>query len=230
MRHTLTLKSKDQVTHDTVHLVFDRPDGYEFHPGQANHWGLDIPGFEHAGKPFTMISLPEEDRLDFIIKVYDTAANPDHDGVTERIGAMEPGDRVFVDEPSGDIRDEGPGVFIAGGAGITPFVPLLRARQAAGTLDGCTLIYANKAERDIILRDTWEAMEELRSIFVTSEEKDQPNGRIDAGFIDEMTGFDNRFYVCGPPPMMRSVIADLRAYGVGDANIIVEKKWLNGDA
>lgn len=39
-------------------------------------------------------------------------------------------------------------------------------------------------------------------------------------------GFDERFYDCGPPPMMKSVIADLRAAGVPDERIVVETKWL----
>ncbi|RAH98903.1 flavodoxin reductase [Acuticoccus sediminis] len=229
MLYTLTLQRITPVTPDTVHLVFDRPAGYDFLPGQANHWGLDIPGFRDAGKPFTITSLPDQDRLEFVIKIYNTAEHPDHDGVTERIGRLKPGDKVFVDGPSGDIRDRGPGVFVAGGAGVTPFIPILLQRQRAGEVGGSTLIFSNKCEADIILRDTWESMDGLRSIFVTTEE-DGPLHRdeIDAGFIDEMVGFDNRFYVCGPPPMMRAVIADLRAYGVPEEQIVVESKWLEG--
>ena len=229
MNHTLTLQSKEHVTHDTVHLVFDRPAGYHFRPGQASHWGLDVPGFRDAGKPFTITSLPDQDQLDFIIKIYNTADHPDHDGVTERIGQLLPGDRVFVDDPSGDIRDEGPGVFVAGGAGVTPFIPIILERERNNGMRGCALMYSNKTEDDIILRETWEAIGGLRTIFVTTDASGpHPQRKIDAAFIDEMVGFDNRFYVCGPPSMMKAVIHDLRAYGVPDEQIIVEKKWLEG--
>lgn len=224
MNHTLTLRSKSQITHDTVRLEFERPQGFDFVPGQATHWGLDVPGLEDAGNPFTITSLPDEDRLEFVIKVYDVASNPDHDGVTQRIGKLQPGERVFVDAPSGDIHDAGPGVFVAGGAGITPFIPILKGRARRRAVDGCTLIYSNKREADIILRQTWDAMDELNTIYVNTE--GEAAGRIDAGFIDEMVGFENRFYVCGPPSMMQTVVADLRAYGVADDKIIVEKDWL----
>lgn len=225
MDHTLTLKSKAPVTHDTVLLEFDRPPGFDFVPGQATHWGLDVPGMETVGRPFTITSLPSEDRLEFVIKVYPRATHPDHDGVTERIGQMQPGEKVFVDTPSGDIRDAGPGVFVAGGAGITPFIPILKDRARRQALEGCTLIYSTKSEADIILRGAWEAMDGLNTLYVTTETPGDAN-RIDAAFIDEMVSFDNRFYVCGPPPMMQSVIADLRAYGVGDQDIIAEREWL----
>lgn len=79
MVHTLTLQTIAPVTHDTMHLVFDRPPGYHFVPGQANHWSLDADGFRDAGKPFTITSLPDQDRLEFVIKTYKVAQNPDHD-------------------------------------------------------------------------------------------------------------------------------------------------------
>ena len=230
MDHTLTLREIRPVTHDTVHLVFDRPEGYDFRAGQANRWGLDVDGMRDAGKPFTITSLPDEDRLEFVVKTYPVAEHPEHDGVTERIGKMEAGEQVFVGDPYGDIRDEGPGVFVAGGAGVTPFIPILEARRRAGTLAGCTLLYSNKAERDIILRETWDAMraDGLTVHYTVTEEEDGPfpNRQTDAAYIRETTGLDHRFYVCGPPPMMKAVIADLRDAGVPDDRITVETKWL----
>lgn len=229
LTYTLTLQEIQPITHDTVHMTFDRPAGYDWIPGQANHWNLPIDGFRDAGKPFTMINLPSTPGMEFIVKVYDTEKHPDHDGFTEQLGMMRPGDIVTVDEPSGDIRDEGSGVFIAGGAGITPMIAILRKRQANGGLDGCTLIFSNKTEQDIIWRGRFQAMEGLRTIFTTTEERAEGlhHGEVDADFINDTVGFDNRFYVCGPPPMMKGVIADLREHGVPEASIVVEKKWLS---
>jgi ferredoxin-NADP reductase len=230
MTHTLTLQDIRHVTHDTVHLTFDRPEGYDFRAGQANRWGLDVEGMRDAAKPFTITSLPDEPRLEFVVKTYPVAQHPEHDGVTERIGKMEAGERIFVGDPYGDIRDEGPGVFVAGGAGVTPFIPILKARRREGTLGGCTLLYSNKAERDIILRETWDAMEAdgLAVRYTVTEEEDGPfpKRQTDAALIRETTGLDHRFYVCGPPPMMKAVIADLRDAGVPDDRITVETKWL----
>ncbi|WMS42280.1 FAD-binding oxidoreductase [Acuticoccus sp. MNP-M23] len=229
MTHTLTLQSRENLTHDVVHLTFDRPAGYDFTPGQANHWDLPVDGMRDAGKPFTITSLPDENHLQFVIKTYRVAENPDHDGGSEHIGTMEPGATVEVDDPSGDISDKGAGVFIAGGAGITPFIPILRARAANNTLEGCTLVYSNKTERDIILREEWEGMTGLQTIFTVTDHEGSPlpKGQIDAEFLKRTLGnLDHRFYVCGPPSMMKAVIADLRDNGVPDDRIVVETKWL----
>lgn len=230
MPHTITLREIAHVTHDTVHLSFDRPEGYDWTPGQANRWALDLDGFRDADKPFTITSLPGDEGLEFVVKCYPVAEHPDHDGVTERIERMSPGERAIVGEPYGDIADRGPGVIVAGGAGITPYIPILEARRRAGELTGFTLVYSNKAERDIILRETWDAMAgeglKVRYTLTDQEGGPFPHRQIDADYLGETVGFDRTFYVCGPPPMMKAVVADLRDRGVPDERIVVETKWL----
>ena len=44
MTHRLTLRRIEPVTHDVNRLVFDRPDGYDFTPGQATLMRLDRDG------------------------------------------------------------------------------------------------------------------------------------------------------------------------------------------
>ncbi|MEM6914265.1 MAG: flavodoxin reductase, partial [Pseudomonadota bacterium] len=178
---------------------------------------------------FTMTSLPEDPDISFVVKIYDTSEYPEHSGLTEAVGKMAPGDKVFATEPFGDLRDQGPGVLIAGGAGITPFIPILRARQNMKALDGFILIYANKTESDIILRRHFEEMRGLNTVFITNEERAEglPFGMVDEEFIRQATGFDHRFYVCGPPPMMEDVIDTLRDNGVATPDLVLEEGWLD---
>ncbi|MCQ8185140.1 hypothetical protein [Parvularcula maris] len=227
--HVLTLRKTEKVTHDTYHLTTTRPEGYDFVPGQANHWGIERGGFRDASKPFTITSLPGEEHLEFVIKSYPTNQYPDHDGFTELIPDMQPGERIYVDEAGGDIRDRGRGIFVAGGAGVTPFIPILKARAQRGELDGCTLLYSNKTEADIILRDLWEGMGGLETVFTLTEEAHSrlPKKQTDRELLQQnLRDHHEKVYVCGPPPMMKSVIADLRAMGVGEDRIVVEEKWL----
>ena len=222
MTHTLTLQSISPVTHDTHHLVFDRPDGIAFTPGQAVDLSLDRDGWRDEQRPFTFTSVPSERTLDFVIKSY-----PDHDGVTEQIGKLSPGDRVLIEDPWGAIQDRGGrGVFIAGGAGVTPFIAILRARLAeAGTLDGCTLIFSNATEKDIILRDSFEGMEGLNCVFtVTDQTKAEVRtSRIDQAFLADHVGDDvEAYYICGPDPMIDDMKRALRALGVEDERIVTE--------
>ncbi|MHA6326804.1 FAD-binding oxidoreductase [Roseivivax sp. CAU 1753] len=221
MSHTLTLKSIDPVTHDTHHLVFDRPEGFDFEPGQAVDLALDRDGWRDKQRPFTFTSLPDDDTLEFVIKSY-----PDHDGVTEQIGRMQAGDRVIIDDPWGAISDQGAGWFIAGGAGVTPFIAILKQRlRDNGTLEGSTLIFSNKAERDIILRDTFEQMTGLTCVFTVTEQSDSPlcMGKIGREMLAQhVTPGEGVCYVCGPDAMLDDISAALKDIGVQDADIVTE--------
>ncbi len=216
----LVLKRIEPVTHDTYHLVFDRPGGFEYSPGQGVELALLKDGWEDKGRAFTPVSLPHEPTLEFVIKTY-----PDRHGVTGQIGTMKPGDKVVMDGPFGAISDKGAGVFIAGGAGVTPMIALLRKRlHDHGTLEGSTLLFANKTERDIIWRDKFEAMQGLTTAFVVDEPgASVPQQRLDRDYLRQFVMADSHCYLCGPPPMMDAVRGALHDLGVKDAQIIEEE-------
>ncbi|CAM4173873.1 FAD-binding oxidoreductase [Palleronia rufa] len=222
--YTMTLKEKSPVTHDVYRLVFDRPKGFTFESGQCTHWALDRDGWRDEDRPFTMTSQPEEDdRVEFVIKSY-----PDHDGVTKKIPGLEPGAQVIADEPDGAITDHGAGVFIAGGAGVTPYIPILRRRAKDGTLDGCTLIFSNKTEKDIILREEWEAMDGLRCVFTVTDQDDAAveTGKVDEGFLKRhLDDLDQPFYICGPRQMVDDIRDALKSIGVAEDRIVTENGW-----
>ncbi|WP_415183374.1 FAD-binding oxidoreductase [Phaeovulum sp.] len=220
MPYELTLKQIEPVTPDTHHLVFERPEGFTYAPGQGVELFVLKDGWDDKGRPFTPVSLPEEPTLEFVIKSY-----PDRNGVTKQIGALQPGDKVMMKGPFGAISDKGPGVFIAGGAGVTPMIAILRKRlHEHGTLQGSTLVFANKTEADIIWRKKFEAMKGLTTAFVVDEAgASVPQQRVDADYLRQFVGPDSRCYLCGPPPMMKAVRAALHDLGVTDGQIIEEK-------
>lgn len=226
MSRKLTLQSIEPVTHDVNHLVFDRPEGLDFVPGQAIDMALDKEGWREERRPFTFTSLPGQDRLEFVIKSYPESADG-HDGVTERIGRMQPGDAVLVEEPWGAIEDKGDGVFIAGGAGVTPFIAILRKKlEERGTLDGNTLVFSNKTEADIILRETFEEMPGLKTVFLVTDEEASPLHReqIDDKLLAQVvTPARDVCYVCGPDAMLDDMAKALRDIGVAEDRIVTEE-------
>ena len=226
MSRKLVLRSIEPVTHDTHHLVFDRPKDFAFEPGQAVDMALDRDGWRDERHPFTMTSLPGEKTLEFVIKSYPESAEG-HTGMTRRIGRMSPGDAVLVEEPWGAIRDEGDGVFIAGGAGITPFIAILKAKlEKAGTLEGNTLVFSNRTEADIILRDSFHKMPGLKPVFVVTGEPDSPlhRDKIDVALLsDHVVPGRDTCYVCGPDAMLDDMTADLRRIGVPEDDIVTEE-------
>lgn len=76
---------------------------------------------ERKKRPFTFTSLNDNSFLEFTIKIYN-----DHEGVTKQLGLLKTGDKLLIDDVWGAIEYKGPGYFIAGAAGLTPFIAILR--------------------------------------------------------------------------------------------------------
>ena len=111
------------VTHNVRRYTLEKPAGYSFKPGQATEVSLDEEGWRDKKHPFTFTALADAPNLEFTIKSYfDTGG----DGVTERLYGYKPGQSLILRDVWGTITYKGPGVFIAGGAGVTPFIAILR--------------------------------------------------------------------------------------------------------
>ncbi|SFS19473.1 flavodoxin reductase [Yoonia litorea] len=222
MSYTLTLQDIAQVTPDTYQLTFNRPEDFTFEAGQATELAIQKDGIRDEGRPFTMTSRPNDPHLEFVIKSY-----PDHDGVTAKVPDLAMTDQVIASEPFGAITDHGTGVFIAGGAGVTPFVSILRTQQQKG--EGTSkLIFANKTPEDIILKETWQSMANVDETFVVSE-GDVPEarqGQVNKAMLEELVADKEQpFYICGPGEMVNDVRDALKDMGVKKENIITEEGW-----
>lgn len=224
MAHTLTITDINEVTHDVRQITLEKPDGFEFEPGQATEVAIDKEGWRDEKRPFTFTSLNEDDHLQFVIKVY-----PDHDGVTEQIGKLEVGDSLIVDETWGTIQYRGEGVFLAGGAGVTPFIAILRDLHKQGKVGSNKLIFSNKTEKDIILKEEFEEILGDQFINVITDEKPDGDhvfldGFIDKDFLEEqISNFDQPFYVCGPTPFNEAIMDYLKELGADPEALVFEE-------
>src|SRR5215212_9664400 len=97
---------------------------------------------------FTFTGLREWKHLEFTIKIY-----THHNGVTNQMGRMNANSELILHDVFGAIQYKGPGVFIAAGAGVTPFIAILRDLHLHKKLKGVRLICSNKTSRDVILAD-----------------------------------------------------------------------------
>ncbi|SEM59218.1 hypothetical protein SAMN04488003_10234 [Loktanella fryxellensis] len=222
MTHTLTLRSIAPVTHDTWHLTFDRPDAFRFKAGQATHFALDKDGWRDEDRAFTMTSQPDADGVEFVIKSY-----PDHDGVTDQIPEMSPGDKVLAEDPAGAITDHGPGVFLAAGAGVTPFIAILDKHARNGVTDDY-LLFSNKTDADIILKDKWDGMDGLTATYVISKQDDTDHvkGKLDKTMLqDLLPDLNRKFYICGPQEFVDAMRDALTALGVSKDKMVIEDGW-----
>lgn len=221
MNHAVTLLMSQFVTHDVRRFIVSKPAGFAWTPGQGVELAIDRPGLADQGRPFTPTGLVDDQALEFTIKAY-----PEHNGVTQALHRLESGARLLMSEPFGTISYQGPGVFIAGGAGITPFLAILRELARTGELAGQRLICANKTPRDVI--DERELRHYLGERCTFTCDADAAPGyerrRIDRAFLEEkIADFDQRFYVCGPPGFMVAVNGALADLGVRAESVVFER-------
>lgn len=223
MSYKVQIKDIQQVTHDVKQFTFEKPEGYEFVPGQATEVSIDKEGWRDKKRPFTFTSMNEDADLEFIIKVY-----PEHQGVTEQVGQLEVGDSFLIDDPWGTIQYKGPGVFLAGGAGVTPFIAILRKLHNEDELAENTLIFSNKTEKDIILKDEFRRM--LGDNFINAIVDERTDKYIDLnGFIDKdflsshISNFNQPFYICGPKGFNQAMMKYLKELGADPEALVFEK-------
>ena len=117
-------------------------------------------------------------------------------------------DELILHDVFGAIAYKGEGVFIAGGAGVTPFISIFRYLQSKNEIGNNKLIFANKTKGDIILAHEFKKLLGKNFINILSDEKADgyANGQITEDFIKANSGGINKiFYICGPPPMMDSM-------------------------
>ncbi|MEP7145350.1 MAG: FAD-binding oxidoreductase [Ferruginibacter sp.] len=210
-----------QITHDVKSFRIEKPAGYQFIPGQATEVSVNKPGMEEEKRPFTFTSLNEEPHLEFTIKRYS-----DHHGVTDLLHHLQPGDELIIRDVWGAIEYKGPGYFIAGGAGITPFLSILRQLHKENQLTGNTLFFSNKTSADIICEQELSAMLGERAVFILTKED---NAKYKTGYINEnfiqqnISDFHKHFYICGPDAMITDIVSILEKSGSQPEAVVFEK-------
>ncbi len=224
MQQSVKILNIEKVTHNVRRYTVEKPEGYRFEPGQATELSLDEEGWRDKKHPFTFTALNDWPNLEFTIKSYfDTGG----DGVTERLFSYGVGDRLILRDAWGTVTYKGPGTFIAGGAGVTPFIAILRQLQKDGRLAGHRLIASNRTVADIILRDEFERMDGLETTWTVTDDP-QATGvlheRIDEQFLKRhVRDIGQNFYLCGPDPMVKELRETLEGLGASTEALTWEK-------
>ena len=215
------IKSIEKITHDVLGIVTEKPNRYNFIPGQATEISINKNGWQSEKRPFTFTCLPGDEYLEFTIKIY---TNPE--GLTHRLDTVQPGDEFEISSAWGAIEYKGEGVFIAGGAGVTPFISIFRYLKQQDEIGNNVLIFSNKTEADIILKDEFEAMLGKNFINVITGEAGTKyySKRIDKKFLEEnIKAFSQHFYVCGPDEFTKSILDALKELGADAETLVFEK-------
>lgn len=215
----LKIINSSYVAHNVKRFIVEKPKDLVYRPGQSAHVSINMPGWENEVRAFTMTSLNDWPFLEFIIKIY-----PERNGVTAQLDKLNAGTELILHDVFGTIQYKGPGIFIAGGTGVTPFIPIFRALFLSGNLRNIGLLYSNRTQDDVILGE--ELYKMLGPAFLNVFTRQGVIGfverRIDRKFlIETIQDFNTRFYVCGPEDFTHDICDSLVSLGVNPEFLVV---------
>lgn len=221
MAYTVKITNVLSLTHNVKQITTEKPEDYQFTPGQATEVAINKKEWKEEKRPFTFTSLPEDDQLEFVIKTYH-----DHEGVTHEIDSLVEGDELIIDDAWGAIEYKGTGAFIAGGAGVTPFIAIFRNLERNSKIGENKLIFSNKTGDDVILESYFNDIlgDNFISTLTHQNIEGHENEMVDMEFLNKhLENFTQHFYVCGPDAMVKDVSKQLEMLGASPEGITFEK-------
>ena len=191
----------------------------DFNPGQFAFVEIEGKGWNEP-HPFTISSAPGEDKLRFTMKVLG-------DWTRKIREELQPGGKVQVRGPYGRFDTAKAGkkqIWLAGGIGITPFLSKVRAMEM-GDERQIHLVYAAREEQDAIFLDELkDHAARLGNVTLVPRFSDEGNyARVDMmkqKLSDPLNTYD--YFLCGPSPMVNSIMTDLKREGVSRNKIHTE--------
>lgn len=224
----LRIKDVIRETADAVSVVFDVPathsESFEYQAGQFLTVRVRI-GDQEYRRCYSMSSSPAVGE-DLRITV-----KRDRDGVVSNwlndtavpgahLDAAAPDGRFVMTDADCEL------VAFAGGSGITPVLSLIRTALAV-TPRRARLFYANRDSASVIFDDVLAALADThRNRFELHHHLDDEAGVVSPQSISEFLATPDEaaeYYICGPAPFMETVETALRAAGIPDQRVHLER-------
>ena len=215
-----------------------------FKPGQFLTFKLDIPGDpQPTTRCYSLSLVAHESHYRVSIKRVPPPRGRDdvppgksssffHDLVSENdiLDVKAPGGNFYL-----DITKTTPIVLIGGGIGLTPVLSMLEAVVAHGFQRDVWFFYGVRNASEHIMKDYLEELDKahqrlnLRVCYSNPDPEDRLGEdyhaaeRVSVELFKKMLPSNNfEYYICGPPPMMESLVADLKDWGVPENAINFE--------
>ena len=218
--HIVKILEANFITHDVKRFLIEKPKGYTFMPGQGTDVSINQEEWKDKMRPFTFTGLNKWEHLELMVKIY-----PKSNGVTKQMGRLNAGDEIILHDVFGAIQYKGPGVFIAAGSGITPFLAILRELARNKQIGSNKLIYSNKTSEDIIAGA--ELSDMLKDNFINVLTRENVVGFLDKHItrdfiIEHVQDFSKPFYICGPDKFVSDMVKILVDLGAKMEALVIE--------
>jgi ferredoxin-NADP reductase len=207
-------------------FYFEKPAGFQFKPGQfanLNLWNPPATDGEGNVRTFSIASAPFEEDLMFATRTRDTAFK-------RVLKTMPLGTEITLGGPFGSFTlhsdSSRPGVFMAGGIGITPFRSMILHASRSRLPHLLQLFYSNRRPEDAAFLRQLEAIEKKNTRYnfigtMSQMEKSKQKWEGRTGLIDKKMLSQRMddlkgsiYYVAGPPTMVSAIGHTLTDLGI----------------
>jgi cytochrome-b5 reductase len=169
-------------------------------------------------RPYTPVTSPDtQGHIDLLVKKYANGA------MTNHIHNLKPGDKLAFKGPIDKYEYKANTLesiaCIAGGSGITPMWQLLQEISSnPSDKTKVTLIYTNKSEKDILLREEFDKMAKdsrFNIVYGLDKKPSSFKGQAFEGYVTPEILSQHlpapaladkiKIFVCGPPPQVEAI-------------------------
>lgn len=216
-----TVRELDRMTHDImrVRMAIEAGGPFDFTAGQYARVIFQ----DQPPRDYSMANLPDTDLVEFHIRMVPQG------GVSTFVNTdLKVGDSVRVEGPYGISylrqKHTGPILALAGGSGLAPVKAIVEQALADGAEQPMHMYFGVRDEQDIYLEDHFQALADKHANFTFEVVLSEPEGETDrrTGFVVDIV--DNDFddldgakaYLAGPPIMVETCVAKLKAKRVRD--------------
>jgi len=235
--HKLSINSIEQVTSKSVAIGFNIPkeltSEFSFKAGQYITLMCEIDGTE-VRRDYSICSAPNSGKLKVAVKEVEHGTFSKYANNKLKVGDVlevaSPNGR-FVFEPNADSKNI---ALFAAGSGITPILSIIKCALEEAE-NQVILVYGNKSTADAMflseltdLKSTYPERFHLQLVFSQEDAENAVFGRIEKSTVNfalknKFKDVDpERFYLCGPEPMIYSVKDILMENDVAEADIFFE--------
>jgi len=221
--------AQDKLTHDIVRLVVQLDTSLPYKAGQFAQLTLD--GLPGVSRSYSFASPVQPDaKVSFFVRKVPGGRFSLHVHEQALVGQT-----VTVEGPMGDFwmrSAEAPLLMVAGGSGLAPVLAMLEDALANGVKRPVTLLFGARTQADLYARDLiatlaqrWPSRFEF--VPVLSQEPDISTWTGQRGLVVDALAEHLvptcHAYLCGPPPMVDSVRAQLLQRGVSSNHIHADR-------
>lgn len=209
----LTVREVVHIAKDAVNLVFQKPEKFEYEPGQFLTIIEEVNG-KKIRRAYSLCTTPFEDEHPAVtVKRVPGGAMSNH--LNEQVKS---GDTLEIMEPMGlfttdyNQTNDRQAIFFGAGSGITPLISIIRSILLKESNSQVALVYCNRSPEYIIFKKLLEDLEKehkerFQVIHILEEGEADYQGRISSDLVGEICksldcNGKTEFYICGPQPMM----------------------------